>query len=106
MRVVDSFKYFIVLNLLSSCLWATADTYEAGTEISDEQISQIDENTTKEDIEEKNGPPSYRCFHQNGHNICYFHQKKNKGKPEEQRHVQISFHDDGTVKEISVYELH
>lgn len=86
-------------------LSAAAKNYEAGPSMSDEDIAQIDENTTKDDIEDKNGPPSYRCFHTNGHNICYFHQKKQKGEPEQQRHVEINFNKDGKVTEVSVYEL-
>lgn len=102
--LVSRASFFIISLLLSNLLVASAHNYEAGPALSDEDIKKIDENTTKQDIEDKNGPPSYRCFHTNGHNICYFHQKKKKGEPTQQRHVEINFNKDGKVTEVSVYE--
>jgi outer membrane protein assembly factor BamE (lipoprotein component of BamABCDE complex) len=79
-------------------------TYEAGTYISNDTIDKLNGDTTKDDVEDKNGPPNFRCFRSNGHNICYFYQKKNKEEPEQQRYVEFQFNESGKLREVSVYE--
>ena len=106
MNCSSSLKWVLLIPFSVSFLFATANNYEAGPSLSDEDIAEIDSDTTKEEIEEKNGPPTYRCFRSNGHNICYFHQKKKNGEPTQQRQVEINFNEDGTVSELSVYDLH
>lgn len=103
----SSLRGLFFLPFVLSYAHASANNYEAGPSLTDEDIAFISEKTTQEDIEKKNGPPSYRCFfdRSNGRSICYFHQKKRGGEIEQQRQVQIDFHEDGTVSDVFVHEL-
>ncbi len=103
MAVVRSlFVSFSLCITMAGC--TQKQSYEMGPDISDEELHALGPETSREDVIEKYGPPSFRCFTPNNHNICYFHQKKNKNDISEQRQVEILFDDQGKVKEVRVYE--
>ncbi len=79
-------------------------THEMGPVLNDEDLGKITPETTKEQVIEQYGQPSFRCFTPGNHNICYFHQTKKNDQVSDQRQVEIQFDEQGKVKEIRVYE--
>ncbi len=79
-------------------------SHEMGPVLNDDDLAKITPDTTKEQVIEQYGQPSFRCFTPGNHNICYFHQTKKNDQVSDQRQVEIEFDDQGKVKEVRVYE--
>ena len=81
-----------------------SSSHEMGPVLSDEDLNNIHPDTTKQDIIDQYGQPSFRCFTPGNHNLCYFHQTKKNDVITEQRQVEIEFDEEGKIKEIRIYE--
>jgi len=103
-----SFKPFFLFMSFSliSMIGCTTQTssHEMGPVLSDEDIAKLTPDTTKKDVIEQYGQPSFRCFTPGNHNLCYFHQTKKNDQISDQRQVEIEFDDDGRIKEVRIYE--
>ncbi|MBM4222374.1 MAG: outer membrane protein assembly factor BamE [Gammaproteobacteria bacterium] len=101
-----SLRSFLSYSLLivSSPLWA-ADTNngQTGTAISEEELSQLQPGTTKDQVIEKYGLPTFQCINPGQHNICYFHQSK-KNSQTTQEQVEMEFDEQGNLASVKVYQ--
>lgn len=79
-------------------------SHEMGPVLNDEDLESITPNTTKQQVIEKYGQPSFRCFTPGNHNICYFHQTKKNDTVSDQRQVEIEFDENGKVTQVKIYE--
>ena len=81
-----------------------ASSHQMGPTLNDEDIAKLTPDTTKQEVIDQYGQPSFRCFTPGNHNLCYFHQTKKNDKVTDRRQVEIEFDENGRIKEVKIYE--
>ena len=96
--------YICLLFLLAGCSTFESLSYQMGPSLNDNELSQISLGTSRQEIIDRYGPPPIKCIRPEGHNICYFHQKRHRDTVKEQRYVEFLFSQDEKLEKIVVHE--